>query len=295
MLLDLVLPQIDEPSRRKLPCYGSSNLNYRFRKRSRTVWTNCAATCRHLWSRPAKTMWTRCCRWPSHSLLPSWWVSFFFSPDTWSASSGGQKPPLMTHGSLHFLTETCWRLQDDRPLQLRCGTAGEAAPVPGSGGRPVCRHGRERQFDKTKFKWLFCLVQCFWPNALHRQQGQSSSHCSFCIFLVKTLDKLLPKDRTEVCGCYEPSPSIHWRKILSSIPSSIFFSLSLQEAVIHLLEEICRIMPSSHRSQCEAVISTFSKTVLDAILSYATPQAVCSLLHQCKGQEAPLEGQSAVA
>lgn len=74
----------------------------------------------------------------------------------------------------------------------------------------------------------------------------------------------------------------------------IFLLLSLQEAVIHLLEEICRIMPPSHRKQCESVISTFSKTILDAILSYASPQAVCSLLHQCRGQGAPLEGQSAV-
>lgn len=107
-------------------------------------------------------------------------------------------------------------------------------------------------------KLLQYLVQEAVQSAATAESGQPSSHCSFCIFLVKTLDKLLPKDRTE-------------------------------EAVIHLLEEICRIMPSSHRKQCESVISTFSKTILDAILSYASPQAVCSLLHQCRGQGAPLE------
>ncbi|XP_041816492.1 prosaposin-like [Chelmon rostratus] len=84
-----------------------------------------------------------------------------------------------------------------------------------------------------------------------------TTQCSFCIFLVKTLEDLLPKERTE-------------------------------DAVIQLLEEICHILPSSYRDQCEAVIGKFGKTVLDAILSYATPQAICALIHLCKGQEAPL-------
>uniref|UniRef100_A0A3B5BL36 Saposin B-type domain-containing protein n=1 Tax=Stegastes partitus TaxID=144197 RepID=A0A3B5BL36_9TELE len=86
--------------------------------------------------------------------------------------------------------------------------------------------------------------------------------CAFCIFLVKTLEDLLPKERTE-------------------------------GAVIKLLEEICHILPSTYRNQCEAVVDKFSKTVLDAILSYATPQTICALIHLCKGQEAPLVGQSA--
>ncbi|XP_059213555.1 prosaposin [Centropristis striata] len=86
---------------------------------------------------------------------------------------------------------------------------------------------------------------------------QDNPHCSFCIFLIKTLEDLMPKDRTE-------------------------------EAVIKLLGEICHILPHSYRDQCEVVVSTFSKTVLDAILGYATPQAICALIHMCKGQEAPV-------
>ncbi|XP_045922977.1 prosaposin isoform X2 [Micropterus dolomieu] len=84
-----------------------------------------------------------------------------------------------------------------------------------------------------------------------------STQCSFCIFLLKTLEGLLPKERTE-------------------------------DAVIKLLEEICHILPSSYRDQCEAVIGKFGKTVLEAILGYATPQAICALIHLCEGQEAPL-------
>nr|XP_046231415.1 prosaposin [Scatophagus argus] len=93
--------------------------------------------------------------------------------------------------------------------------------------------------------------------AARSENVQSTSQCSFCIFLFKTLEDLLPKERTETI-------------------------------VIQLLEEICHILPSSYRDQCEAVIGKFSKVVLDAILRYATPQAICSLIHLCKGQEAPL-------
>lgn len=72
-----------------------------------------------------------------------------------------------------------------------------------------------------------------------------------------------------------------------------FSPFLLQGAVIKLLEEICHILPHSYRDQCEAVVGKFSKTVLDAILGYATPQAICALIHLCKGQEAPLVGKSA--
>lgn len=69
------------------------------------------------------------------------------------------------------------------------------------------------------------------------------------------------------------------------------FMYVLQSIVINLLEEICNILPTSYHSQCQALVGKISKTVLDAILSYATPQAICSLLHMCKGEEVPLFGQ----
>lgn len=109
-----------------------------------------------------------------------------------------------------------------------------------------------------------------------------SEQCSFCLLLVKTLESLLPKERTEVnhTGKHQPAvtQATHGRACLP------------QGAVIDLLEEICQILPSSYRSQCQALVGKFSKKVLDAILSYATPQAICALLQMCKGQEAPLLG-----
>ncbi|XP_029300419.1 surfactant protein Ba isoform X2 [Cottoperca gobio] len=88
-------------------------------------------------------------------------------------------------------------------------------------------------------------------------QVQPKATCSFCLFLIKTLEDLLPKERTE-------------------------------DAVIKLLKEICHILPASYRDQCQATIGKFSKTVLEAIVGYATPQHVCVLLQMCNGQEAPL-------
>ncbi|XP_041826091.1 prosaposin [Melanotaenia boesemani] len=93
--------------------------------------------------------------------------------------------------------------------------------------------------------------------AVTKDNANPTTHCSFCIFLFKTLEDLLPKERTE-------------------------------GAVIKLLEEICIILPPAYRDQCDTIIGKFSKTVLDAILGYATPEAICNLIHQCKGQEAPI-------
>ncbi|XP_061732274.1 prosaposin-like [Nerophis ophidion] len=81
--------------------------------------------------------------------------------------------------------------------------------------------------------------------------------CAFCISFIKTLDSLLPKDRTE-------------------------------EAVVKLLEDMCRVLPDTYRGQCQLVIGRFGKTVMDAILSYATPQAICALIRLCQSQEGPL-------
>ncbi|XP_023129424.2 prosaposin-like [Amphiprion ocellaris] len=107
----------------------------------------------------------------------------------------------------------------------------------------------------SREKMLRYFVQEALQSAVTSDNVQPTTQCSFCIFLVKTLEDLLPKERTE-------------------------------GAVIKLLEEICHILPSTYRDQCEAVIGKFSKTVLDAILSYATPQTICALIHLCKGQEA---------
>uniref|UniRef100_A0A8C7YI70 Saposin B-type domain-containing protein n=1 Tax=Oryzias sinensis TaxID=183150 RepID=A0A8C7YI70_9TELE len=98
------------------------------------------------------------------------------------------------------------------------------------------------------------------------QSDTSGPQCSFCLFFVKTLEEMLPQQRTE-------------------------------EAVAKLLDKICHILPPSYRGQCEAIIDKFSKSVMDAFIHYATPQTICALLHMCKQQqeEASVFGQSFVS
>lgn len=139
-------------------------------------------------------------------------------------------------------------------------------------------------------------------------QVKPSTECSFCTFLIKTLEGLLPKERTEVKHGYtahKNSTSLCCTQTLKSnqttqlrvITARVFFFFFLnsapllQEAVVKLLEEICHILPASYRNQCETVIDKVSRTVLDAILAYATPQAICHLMHFCKGEESLLVGQ----
>ncbi|XP_078144321.1 surfactant protein Ba isoform X2 [Centroberyx gerrardi] len=111
-------------------------------------------------------------------------------------------------------------------------------------------------FDKQE-EQLIRYVQERLKAAMVVQEVQPTSQCTFCIFLIKTLESMLPKERTE-------------------------------SAVIELLEEICAILPSSYRQECETVIDKFGKTLLDQLLSYATPKTICALIHMCKGQEAAL-------
>ncbi|KAJ4926073.1 hypothetical protein JOQ06_008257 [Pogonophryne albipinna] len=101
------------------------------------------------------------------------------------------------------------------------------------------------------------LVKELLQLALTNENVQPTVTCPFCLLLIKTLEEMLPKDRTE-------------------------------DAVIKLLGEICHILPSKFRHQCEDIVGKFSKTVLDAIVSQATPQTICTLLHMCGGQEAPV-------
>lgn len=108
-----------------------------------------------------------------------------------------------------------------------------------------------------------------------------TEQCSFCLLLVKTLENLLPKERTEVNHIATASANRQLQRGLT------VFCVLHQGAVIDLLEEVCNILPSSYRSQCQALVGRFSKKVLDAILSYATPHAICALLQMCKGQEGP--------
>ncbi|KAK2819091.1 hypothetical protein Q5P01_024652 [Channa striata] len=119
----------------------------------------------------------------------------------------------------------------------------------------LCAHlpGPVSEACKDKVEKMFPLAITFITGFV----VQPTNQCSFCIFITKSLEDLLPKERTE-------------------------------SAVTKLLEEICLILPPTYRDQCENVIEKYGKTVLDAILSYATPQPICSIIQMCKRCDAPI-------
>lgn len=92
--------------------------------------------------------------------------------------------------------------------------------------------------------------------AMTVSEVQSNPKCTFCIYLIKILEGMLPKERTE-------------------------------GAVVQMLGSVCGILPAHLKAECKGFIDTYGRKLLDLLLGYATPQAVCSVLHLCKGQETP--------
>ncbi|XP_076843235.1 surfactant protein Bb isoform X1 [Brachyhypopomus gauderio] len=85
-------------------------------------------------------------------------------------------------------------------------------------------------------------------------QLQISPQCTFCLFIIKKLEDMLPKERTE-------------------------------ESVVKLLKQICDHLPQHYKEQCNSFLENYGKQIIDLLLSSATPHAICMLLHLCLVEE----------
>lgn len=85
---------------------------------------------------------------------------------------------------------------------------------------------------------------------------QVSPQCTFCLFLIKKLEEMLPKERTE-------------------------------ESVVKLMEKICNHLPDHYKQQCNDLLEKYGKEIIDFLLTSATPHTICTLLHLCLIQDAP--------
>ncbi|KAJ8286116.1 hypothetical protein GJAV_G00034730 [Gymnothorax javanicus] len=81
-----------------------------------------------------------------------------------------------------------------------------------------------------------------------------SPQCTFCMYVVKKLESMLPKERTEA-------------------------------TVLKLLDEVCYILPKSYEKQCEEFVEKYGKELVEYLLSSAAPHTICVLLHLCLFQE----------
>ncbi|XP_051967769.1 prosaposin-like [Xyrauchen texanus] len=77
--------------------------------------------------------------------------------------------------------------------------------------------------------------------------------CTFCLFLIKTLESMLPKERTE-------------------------------EVIVKLLEKICDYLPAQYKDMCDKFIETYGKKLIDLLVSSAPPHTICAALGLCHSE-----------
>ncbi|XP_053466513.1 surfactant protein Bb [Ictalurus furcatus] len=94
------------------------------------------------------------------------------------------------------------------------------------------------------------------PSTGTSHELQVSPQCTFCLFLIKKLEDMLPKERTE-------------------------------ESVVKLLEKICDHLPAHYKEECNNFLDNYGKQLIDFLLTSATPHTICMLLHLCLVQDAP--------
>uniref|UniRef100_A0A8C7LKC3 Prosaposin n=1 Tax=Oncorhynchus kisutch TaxID=8019 RepID=A0A8C7LKC3_ONCKI len=113
------------------------------------------------------------------------------------------------------------------------------------------------QSDSQQQSLLTDHIQAGLKSAMTMTKVQFSPECTFCIYLIKSLESMLPKIRTEM-------------------------------AVIDLLGKVCGILPMSYRKQCENLIEKYGKMLMDMLLTYATPEVICTLVEACHGMDTPV-------
>ncbi|KAM3867505.1 surfactant protein Bb [Diretmus argenteus] len=79
---------------------------------------------------------------------------------------------------------------------------------------------------------------------------QISPQCTLCLYVLKKLEDLLPKNRTE-------------------------------DAIVKVMGEVCDLLPEHYKDQCDDFINKYGKDLIDFLLSSAAPHTICAMLHLC--------------
>nr|XP_014343937.1 PREDICTED: prosaposin isoform X3 [Latimeria chalumnae] len=83
---------------------------------------------------------------------------------------------------------------------------------------------------------------------------QDSPECVICEFVMKEIEELLEDNRTET-------------------------------SVVHAIQKVCSILPSSISQQCKDFIEAYGKAIMELLVQQMDPKVVCSTLGLCKGAE----------
>lgn len=135
---------------------------------------------------------------------------------------------------------------------------------------------------------------CLTPSAVVCQLVPT---CLFCQIIMRSLMSLLPAERTEVSHTHAvkehtctrtntvslcPAHRQHCRQSGGLTLTSILHPALLQAVVVEALEKVCHILPSFLEDKCDAIVQMFGKELVDALLTYATPQVVCTAIRMCR-------------
>ncbi|XP_012718961.2 surfactant protein Bb [Fundulus heteroclitus] len=80
--------------------------------------------------------------------------------------------------------------------------------------------------------------------------------CTLCVLFIKKLETLLPKNMTE-------------------------------GTLVKLMDEVCDLLPSSYKDQCDDFVEKYGAEIVDFLLSSAAPHTICTLLHLCLFETQP--------
>ncbi|XP_015234287.1 PREDICTED: prosaposin-like [Cyprinodon variegatus] len=80
--------------------------------------------------------------------------------------------------------------------------------------------------------------------------------CTVCLMVIKKLETLLPKNMTE-------------------------------ETLKKLMEEVCDLVPSSYKDQCDDFVNKYGVEIVEFLLASAAPHTICMLLHLCLFETQP--------
>uniref|UniRef100_A0A8D3B0N8 Surfactant protein Bb n=1 Tax=Scophthalmus maximus TaxID=52904 RepID=A0A8D3B0N8_SCOMX len=78
--------------------------------------------------------------------------------------------------------------------------------------------------------------------------------CTLCLFIMKKLETLLPKNMTE-------------------------------DTLMKLMGEVCYLLPQSYKDQCDDFVSKYGVQIVEFLLLSAAPHTICTLLHLCLFEE----------
>lgn len=95
------------------------------------------------------------------------------------------------------------------------------------------------------------------PSRGTSQEVHANPICTFCLFFIKTLESMLPKERTA-------------------------------EMIENLLDKICDHLPEHYKEKCDTFIETYGKKLIELLLSSLSPHTICAALGLCLFPDTPM-------